>query len=136
MTSPSQIISHYYTYLESHLDADSVSNMMHHENLLSDEDYDVITSAPTDMKMNCLLLHYIKMMNISKLQQFCKILNEIETQRHIGKSLETCKCLYVCTHHNSMVVLIREHKGLGFSGKKYHPKSSFTIPSWCVGSIG
>jgi len=93
---PSQIISCYYTYLESHMDADSVSHMMHCEHLLTDDDYDVITSAPNDMKMNCLLLHYIKMMNRSKLQQFCNILKDLGSQQSIGECLEICKCLCTC----------------------------------------
>ena len=51
-----QVINHYYTYLESYMDADTVSHMMHCEHLITDSDYEAITAAPNDIKMNCLLL--------------------------------------------------------------------------------
>ena len=73
------------------MDADSVSHMMHCKHLITDDDYDVITSAPNDIKMNCLLLQYVKLMSTTETIKFCGILKEIETQRNIGNSLETCK---------------------------------------------
>ena len=72
------------------MDADSVSHMMHFKGLIADSDYDVITSAPNDLKMNCLLLQYIKMMNFPLLLNFCKILKSIENQQCIGEALEKC----------------------------------------------
>ena len=105
MTRLSQILSHYYTYLEGHLDADSVSHMMYCQRLISDNDYDVITSAPNDIKMNCLILQYVKMMDAYKFQQFCDILKDMESQQQIGKFLETCKCfklMYIHVWHQDM----------------------------------
>ena len=87
----SHVISDYYTYLEGHMDADSVSHMMHCEHLITNDDYDVITTAPNDTKMNCLLLHYVKLMDIKELFKFCVILKSIETLQSIGESLELCK---------------------------------------------
>ena len=88
------------------MDADSVSYMMCHERLLTNDEYDVITSAPNDLKMNCLLLHCVKMMDIFKFQQFCNILKDLGSQKRIGECLETCKCLYICacTHESVLNV--------------------------------
>ena len=75
------------------MDADSVSHMMHCKHLISDDDYDAITAAPNDTKMNCLLLHYVMCMDIKALFKFCDILKSIETMQGIGESLEFCKLL-------------------------------------------
>ena len=81
------------------MDADSVSHMMHCEHLISDDDYDAITTAPNDTKMNCLLLHYVKLMDTNMLFKFCDILKSIETQQSTGESLEACKLwLHVYSH--------------------------------------
>jgi len=74
------------------MDADSVSHMMHCKHLITDDDYDVITSAPNDIKMNCLILQYVKVMDVSMLLEFCDILKNVETQQYIGETLGTCKC--------------------------------------------
>ena len=73
------------------MDADSVSHMMHFKGLITDDDYKLITSAPSDLKINALLLQYIKVMNMPTLLHFCDILKSIETQQCIGESLKTCK---------------------------------------------
>ena len=73
------------------MDADSVSHVMYCRHLLTDDDYHVISTAPNDMKMNCLLLQYVKLMNVVKLLKFCNVLKELETQKKIGDSLEACK---------------------------------------------
>jgi len=72
------------------MDSDSVSHMMHCKHFITDDEYDEITGAPNDMKMNCLLLQYAKTMGLSK---FCSILRSIETQQWIGEHLESRKCL-------------------------------------------
>ena len=73
------------------MDADSVSHMMHCEHFITDDDYDAITNAPNDTKMNCILLHYVKLMDVKDLFKFCDILKSIETMERIGESLEVCK---------------------------------------------
>ena len=73
------------------MDADSVSHVMHCRNLITDDDYHVISTAPNDLKMNCLLLQYVKLMSVDELLKFCKVLKEIETQKRIGDCLEACK---------------------------------------------
>ena len=75
------------------MDADSVSHMMHSEQLITDSDYEVITAAPNDINMNRLLLQYVRAMNMPKLLKFCNLLKTIETQQCIGENLE--KCTYV-----------------------------------------
>ena len=67
------------------MDADSVSHMMQCEHLITDDDYEAITTAPNDAKMNCLLLHYVKLMDMKMLLKFCDILKSIETQKRIGE---------------------------------------------------
>jgi len=91
VTSPCQVINHYYTYLEGHIDADTVSHMMQCRHLLTDDCFEVITSAPNDMRMNCVLLQCVKVMNIPQFLEFCNILKNIGTMQHIGEILETCE---------------------------------------------
>ena len=90
-SSPSQVINHYYTYLESYIDADSVSHMMHYNRLITDDDYKAITTAPNDSKMNSLLLQYVRAMDLSSLFKFAKVLQSIKAQRSIGNHLELCE---------------------------------------------
>ena len=85
-----EVINHYYTYLEGHMDADSVSHMMHNEHLITDSDYEAITTAPNDINMNRLLLQYVRAMDMPELLKFCDLLKSIETQQCIGVNLETC----------------------------------------------
>ena len=75
------------------MDADSVSHMMHCEHLITDDDYEAITAAPNDNKMNTLLLQYVRSMNVKQLSKFCDILKSIETHAIIGDCLSTCKCM-------------------------------------------
>ena len=91
----SQVISHYYTCLENYMDADSVSHMMHCEHLISDDDYEAITAAPNDIKMNILLLQYVRSMNVIQLSRFCDILESIETLKVIGDCSSACKYIYL-----------------------------------------
>ena len=76
------------------MDADSVSHMMHSEQLITDSDYEAITAAPNDININRLLLQYVRVMDKLNLMKFCKLLKSIETQQYIGINLE--KCMYVC----------------------------------------
>ena len=89
----SQVISHCYTFLENYMDADSVSHMMLCEHLIIDDDYEAITAAPNDNKMNTLLLQYVRSMNANQLSRFCDILKSIEAHNIIGVCSSTCKYL-------------------------------------------
>ena len=91
VSDPHEIFDHCYNYLESHMDADSVSHMMHCNHLINDDDYEAITAAPNDTKINTALLHYFRSMNSNQLIKFCDILKKIETQRKIGVYLSYCK---------------------------------------------
>ena len=75
------------------MDADSVSHMMHCEYLITDDDYEAITAAPNDNKMNTLLLQYVRSMNVNQLSRFCDILKTIETHKIIGDFSSPCKCI-------------------------------------------
>ena len=77
------------------MDADSVSHMMHSEQLITDSDYEAITAAPNDINMNRLLLQYVRAMDMSNLLRFCNVLQNIDTQECIGENLETCMSVYV-----------------------------------------
>ena len=77
------------------MDADSVSHMMHCEHLITDDDYEAITAAPNDNKMNTLLLQYVRSMNVNQLSKFCDILKSIETHKIIGDCSSPCKCVYI-----------------------------------------
>ena len=92
------------------MDADSVSHMMQCEHLITDDDYEAITTAPNDIKMNCLLLQYVKMMDVKMLFKFCDTFKSIETHKSFGDTLELCKlCMCVATvaintHYNNQVL--------------------------------
>ena len=72
------------------MDADSVSHMMHSEQLITDSDYEAITAAPNDININRLLLQYVRTMDMTDLMRFCNVLKNIDTQKCIGENLETC----------------------------------------------
>ena len=76
------------------MDADSVSHMMHSEQLITDDDYEAITAAPNDINMNRLLLQYVRVMDMPNLLKFYNLLKTIETHQCIGETLKTCT--YVC----------------------------------------
>ena len=88
------------------MDADSVSHMMHCEHLITDDDYEAITAAPNDNKMNTLLLQYVRSMNVNQLSKFCNIFKSIETHKINRDCSLICKCIkstsilsycYVCS---------------------------------------
>ena len=93
VSDPREVLNYYYTYLEGHMDADSVSHMMHYKHLITDDDYEAITTAPNDSKMNTVILQYINEMDMNKLISFCDVLKNIETQKVIGDLLSACKCI-------------------------------------------
>ena len=72
------------------MDADSVSHMMHSEQLITDSDYEAITAAPNDINVNRLLLQYVRAMDMTNLLKFCNLLKNFETQQCVGKRLENC----------------------------------------------
>ena len=85
-----EVISYYYPYLQKHMDADSVSHMMHCKHLITDDDYEAITAAPNDSTMNAVILQYVRAMDLPTLLKFADLLKVIETQKSIGNYLEYC----------------------------------------------
>ena len=83
-----EVISICYLYLLQHMDADSVSHMMQCDGLISEDDYEAITAAPTDRMMNVLILEYVRVMDLPKLLKFAGLLKNMETQERIGCNLE------------------------------------------------
>ena len=73
------------------MDADSVSHMMHSEQLITDNDYEAITAAPNDIIINRLLLQYVRAMDMTNLLEFCNVLQNIEIHQCIGADLELCE---------------------------------------------
>ena len=73
------------------MDADSVSHMILCDDLITNDDYEAITAAPYDSKMNALLLQYVRSMNAEQLSRFCDILASIETHKIIGDCSTPCK---------------------------------------------
>ena len=102
------------------MDADSVSHMMHCEHLITDDDYEAITAAPNDNKMNTLLLQYVRSMNVNQLSKFCDILKSIETHKIIGDCSSLCKC--VCIKSLDCITLFKR----GGHSFHYHSITSCT----------
>jgi len=73
------------------MDADSVSHLMHTENLITDDEFEVISTAPNDRIMNCLLLQFMKLLKSSTLFRFYGKLQNIETQKYAGHVLTNGK---------------------------------------------
>ena len=91
----SEVVAYYYTYLMNHMDADSVSHMMHYKDLITDDDYEAITTAPNDSKMNTVILQYVRAMDLSALFKFTDLLKGIEMHQSMGTNLELGTYLYV-----------------------------------------
>ena len=89
-----KVISYYYPYLLKHMDADSVSHMMHYQHLITDDDYEAITAAPNDSMMNTVILEYVRTMDLPTLLKFADLLKAMETQKSIGSCLEFCTYIY------------------------------------------
>ena len=87
---PSQVINDYYSYLESYMDADTVSHMMRSESLITDKIYELIKAAPNDININRLLLQCVRAMDMPGLLKFCNLLKNIEIQHCSGVTLEKC----------------------------------------------
>ena len=94
VSDASQVVNHYYTHLEDHMDADSVSHMMHYKHLITYDDYEAITAAPNDYKMNTIILQYVRAMNVNELIHFCNTIKSIETQKTIANCLSNGKYMY------------------------------------------
>ena len=45
-------------------------------------------------------------------------------------------CNNYAISYSTVVLFVRDHGDLGFPSQKIHPKTSFTTPSWNLGSIG
>ena len=89
-----EVISYYYPYLLKHMDADSVSHMMHCKHLITDDDYEAISAAPNDRMMNTVILEYVRAMDLPTLLKFANLLKAMETQRPIGSCLEYCMYIH------------------------------------------
>ena len=89
-----EVISLYYLYLLQHMDADSVSHMMHRNHLITDDDYEAIITAPSDRRMNNAILQYVRVMDFPTLLKFINLLQTIETQTSIASYLKLCKHVY------------------------------------------
>ena len=83
------VISYFYPYMLQYMDADGVTHMMHCEHLLTDDNYEAITTAPNDWIMNVLILEYIRVMDRPTLLKFVGLLKTMETQESIGCNLES-----------------------------------------------
>ena len=102
-----EVISCYYPYLLQHMDADSVSHMMHYNHLITDDDYEAISAAPNDSAMNVVILEYVRAMDLPTLLKFADLLKAVGTQEPISSYLKFCtyghvnfsSCwyTYVCT---------------------------------------
>ena len=72
------------------MDADSVSHMMHHKCLITDDDFKAITAAPNDDTMNLALLQYVRSMDLSSLFKFVEVLQSIETHKRTAHHISLC----------------------------------------------
>ena len=81
--NPAQVFGYYYAFLVEHMDADSVSHLMLTNNFITDDEFEAISSAPNDVKMNCLLLQFMKLMKVSTLMKFYQLLQKLETQKNV-----------------------------------------------------
>jgi len=77
-------IDHYYYYLSVNMDADVVTQLMVSQKLLSEE---VIVAAASDYQKNCLILQQVRLMNIQTLESFVELLQNNDSQQHVGVML-------------------------------------------------
>ena len=86
------------------MDADSVSHMMHYNDLINDDDYEAITAAPNDSMMNEVILQYVRAMDLPTLLKFADLLKDVETQKSISAHLKFCT--YVCSYVHTYVYIL------------------------------
>ena len=72
----------------NYMDADSVSHILHCNQLITDIDFKVITTAPSDSKMNTVILQYLRAMDPATLIKFADLLRDIETYQSVGDNLK------------------------------------------------
>ena len=88
------------------MDADSVSHLMYTENLITDDEFEVISTAPNDIAMNSLLLQFLKIMKVSKVYS---LFEKIESQKYACYILSDGKHFlkYVIKYsHYAMLIFI------------------------------
>ena len=88
------------------MDADSVSYMMYSDHLITEEDYEAITTAPNDSQMNIAILEYVRLMDLAMLYKFSDLLIRIETQQSIGNSFKIGMHIYMYVHTTLMYAFI------------------------------
>ena len=113
VTNSAEVIACYYTYLLNIMDADSVSHMLYCNHLITDDDFEAIIAAPSDSKMNSVILEYAREMDLFTLLNFTDLLIKMETQQSVGEALK--KGSYVCTycvHMHAHTLHIRTYRFL------------------------
>lgn len=85
--SPTDVVQHYYQYLAEKIDSDSVSHVMISKKLLTKGDVRVINGFPDNNYRNNLILKHVMIMTTDELFCFCKLLLDMEHQKHIGTLL-------------------------------------------------
>ena len=87
--TPVEIIDHYYHYLSQEMDADLMAQQMVslQSSLLNKDDIVFISTAENQYQKSCYMLEKIRLMDLHSLITFCRLLESIDHQKHLGTLL-------------------------------------------------
>ena len=117
---PTDTMDAYHKVLVHLMDAESVGHLMVSRELISKDDLDAITDAPSDFLKNSYLLEHVEQqLDSSGLQTFFSLLQDsgVEVNKFIGdhflRSMSKTVYVYVCNYKQFMyyVFLNQAHAG-------------------------
>ena len=85
--SSKDIIDHFHQYLSTEMDADLILQDLLIQHLLNDEEVKNLKNATSSYQKNCLLLERIRLMDREQLKLLCKLLQSLDSQKHIADAL-------------------------------------------------
>ena len=90
------IIDHFNHYLSSEMDCDLIVQHMLTQQLLDKNEVLNLNNAISSYQKNSLLLERIRLMDMQRLEPFCKLLRSFKSQKHIADVLVNGKL----SHHS------------------------------------
>ena len=87
--TPVEIIDHYYPYLSQEMDTDLIAQEMTslQSPVLEKDDIAFIMTAENQYQKNCYMLEKVRLMDLHSLITFCRLLENIDRQKHLGTLL-------------------------------------------------
>ena len=81
------IIDHYYHYISTEMNADLIVHSLLSQHLLNKDEVKNLMNAASGYQKNILLVEKIRLMDIEKLKTFFKLLQSLDSHKHISDVL-------------------------------------------------